>query len=61
MGMFDWLTGKKSASTAQPINGGDTWRVIHEPTTGAWQRNQEIERYYFGEMSKRVITQGQVN
>lgn len=43
MGMFDWLTGKKSASTAHPINGGDTWRVIHEPTTGAWQRNQEIE------------------
>ena len=43
MGMFDWMTGKKSASTAQPVNGGDVWHTIHEPFTGAWQRNEEIE------------------
>ena len=43
MGMFDWMTGKKSASTAQPVTGGDVWHTIHEPSTGAWQRNQEIE------------------
>lgn len=44
MGKFiDWMTGKKSASTAQPIIGGDVWHTIHEPSTGAWQRNQEIE------------------
>jgi HK97 family phage portal protein len=44
MGKFiDWMTGKKSASTAQPVNGGDVWHTIHEPSTGAWQRNQEIE------------------
>ena len=44
MGMFDWLKGNKSASTAQPIrNGGGEWVTIHEPFTGAWQRNQEIE------------------
>lgn len=43
MGMLDWFTGKKSASTAQPVNGGDVWHTIHEPFTGAWQRNEEIE------------------
>ncbi|MGE6408819.1 MULTISPECIES: phage portal protein [unclassified Psychrobacter] len=44
MGKFiDWMTGKKSASTAQPVTGGDVWHTIHEPSTGAWQRNQEIE------------------
>lgn len=43
MGMFDWMTGKKSASTAQPVNGGDVWHTIHDPFTGAWQRNEEIE------------------
>lgn len=44
MGKFiDWMTGKKSASTAQPVPGGDVWHTIHEPSTGAWQRNQEIE------------------
>ena len=43
MGMFDWLKGKKSASTAQTISGGDSWRTIHEPFTGAWQKNEEIE------------------
>lgn len=43
MGMLDWFTGKKSASTAQPVNGGDVWHTIHEPYTGAWQRNEEIE------------------
>ena len=43
MGMFDWMTGKKSASTAQPVYGGDVWHTIHEPFTGAWQRNEEIE------------------
>ena len=44
MGKFiDWMTGKKSASTAQPISVGDGWHTIHEPTTGAWQRNEEIE------------------
>jgi len=44
MGKFiDWMTGKKSASTAQPVNGGDVWHTIHEPFTGAWQRNEEIE------------------
>lgn len=43
MGMLDWFTGKKSASTAQPVNGGDVWHTIHDPYTGAWQRNEEIE------------------
>ena len=43
MGMLDWFTGKKSASTAQPVNGGDVWHTIHEPSMGAWQRNEEIE------------------
>lgn len=43
MGMFDWFKGKKSASTAQTISGGDSWRTIHEPFTGAWQKNEEIE------------------
>jgi len=43
MGMLDWFTGKKSASTAQAVSGGDVWHTIHEPYTGAWQRNQEIE------------------
>jgi len=43
MGMFDWMTGKKSANNAQPVSGGDVWHTIHEPSTGAWQRNQEIE------------------
>ncbi len=44
MGKFiDWMTGKKSANTAQPVNGGDGWHTIHEPFTGAWQRNEEIE------------------
>lgn len=43
MGMFDWFKGKKSANTAQTIHGGDAWRTIHEPFTGAWQRNEEIE------------------
>lgn len=43
MGMLDWFKGKKSANTAQHINGGGTWRMIHEPSTGAWQRNEEIE------------------
>lgn len=43
MGLFGWFTGKKSASTAQPVGGGDVWHTIHEPYTGAWQRNQEIE------------------
>ncbi|MGE6479941.1 phage portal protein [Psychrobacter namhaensis] len=44
MGKFiDWMTGKKSANTAQPVHGGDVWHTIHDPTTGAWQRNQEIE------------------
>lgn len=43
MGMLDWFTGKKSASTAQPVNGGDVWHTIHDPFTGAWQRNEEIE------------------
>lgn len=43
MGMFDWFKGTKSASTAQPVNGGDVWHTIHDPYTGAWQRNEEIE------------------
>lgn len=43
MGMLDWFTGKKSASTAQPVNGGDVWHTIHEPSMGAWQRNEGIE------------------
>jgi len=44
MGKFiDWMIGKKSASTAQPVNGGDVWHTIHDPFTGAWQRNEEIE------------------
>lgn len=43
MGMFDWMTGKKSANTAQAVNGGDVWHTIHEPFNGAWQRNEEIE------------------
>lgn len=43
MGMFDWLKGNKSASTARPIHDGSAWVTIHEPHTGAWQRNQEIE------------------
>jgi len=43
MGMLDWMTGKKSANTAQPVNGGDVWHTLHEPFTGAWQRNEEIE------------------
>ncbi|MGB2047904.1 MAG: phage portal protein, partial [Psychrobacter celer] len=43
MGMWNWLTGKKSANTAQPVNGSDGWTTIHEPFTGAFQRNQEIE------------------
>lgn len=43
MGMLDWFTGKKSANTAQAVNGGDVWHTIHEPFTGAWQRNEEIE------------------
>lgn len=43
MGKFiDWMTGKKSANTAQAVNG-DVWHTIHEPFTGAWQRNEEIE------------------
>lgn len=44
MGKFiDWMTGKKSANSAQAVNGGDVWQTIHEPFTGAWQRNEEIE------------------
>lgn len=43
MGMFDWITGKKSADNARAVNSNDGWQVIHEPFTGAWQRNQEIE------------------
>lgn len=42
MGMFDWMKGKKSANSAQPVDGGG-WVTIHDPYTGAWQRNQEIE------------------
>lgn len=44
MGKFiDWIAGKKSANTAQAVNDGDVWHTIHEPFTGAWQRNEEIE------------------
>lgn len=43
MGMFDWFKGKKNATNATPVNTGGQWRTIHEPTTGAWQRNQEIQ------------------
>lgn len=43
MGMFDWFSSKKSTNNAQPVSGGDAWRTIHEPSMGAWQRNEEIE------------------
>lgn len=32
---------KKSASNARAVDGGQ-WTLIHEPSTGAWQRNEEI-------------------
>ena len=43
MGIFGNLFGKKSADNAQAVNSNDGWHTIHEPFTGAWQRNQEIE------------------
>lgn len=42
MGWMNWITGKKSAGNAQPVDNGGAWRTIHEPYSGAWQRNQEI-------------------
>lgn len=42
MGLFDRLFRKKAL---QPVNGGGGWRsIIHEPFSGAWQRNQELAR-----------------
>lgn len=43
MKMFDWLTGKKSANTARPVENAGIWRTIHEPATGAWQKNEETQ------------------
>ncbi len=37
---------KKSSHSARPLVGqhnGSAWRTIHEPFSGAWQHNQEIE------------------
>lgn len=42
MGWLNWLSGKKSNTNAQPVNGGG-WQTIGDVTTGAWQKNQEIE------------------
>lgn len=41
MGIMDWVTGKKSVSTAKPVDGG-AWRSVGDINMGAWQRNQEI-------------------
>lgn len=42
MGWFNWLSGNKSANNAQPVDG-NVWHTVGDVTTGAWQRNQEIE------------------
>ena len=42
MGWFNWLSGNKSANTAQPVDG-NIWHTVGDVTTGAWQRNEEIE------------------
>lgn len=43
MGFFDRLFRKKSLSS---VNSGSGWQslFVHEPFTGAWQKNQEITR-----------------
>lgn len=42
MAFFDWFKSK-SASNASPVDNAGVWRTIHEPYTGAWQKNDEIE------------------
>ena len=43
MGMFDWMTGKKSADNAQEVGKNDSWITIHDPYTQAWESSEAIE------------------
>lgn len=38
-----WFKSDKSLNTAMPVNGGQQWRTISEPYSGAWQKNEELK------------------
>ena len=42
MNLFNWFKSEKSIAT--PVRNNGTWKpIIHEPYTGAWERNQELQ------------------
>ena len=42
MNLFNWFKSEKSIAT--PVNYNRSWQpIVHEPFTGAWQRNQELQ------------------
>lgn len=43
MNWLNWFKSDKSINTASPIEGGQNWRTISEPYTGAWQHNEELK------------------
>ena len=44
MNWRNWFTSNKNINTAMPVNtANNNWQTIHEPFTGAWERNQELK------------------
>ena len=40
----NWFKSEKSLNTARPVNTNNgLWKTIQEPSTGAWERNQELQ------------------
>lgn len=43
MNWLNWFKSDKGINTASPVEGGQHWRTISEPYTGAWQHNDELK------------------
>ena len=44
MNWLNWFKSEKNINTAKPVRSVGTWKpLVHEPFTGAWERNQEIQ------------------
>lgn len=44
MNLFNWFRSEKNIDTARPVRSVGTWKpLVHEPFTGAWERNQELQ------------------
>lgn len=44
MNWRNWFRSEKNINTAKPVRSVGSWKpLVHEPFTGAWERNQELQ------------------